>query len=221
VNLHKEIRSRLFWLTLFSVAFAFVESSVVVYLRAVYYPAGFDFPLKLVTIDHLAVELAREVSTIIILVAAGVLAGGTRWQKFGWFMVAFGVWDVFYYVWLKVVLGWPKTITDWDVLFLLPLPWIGPVIAPVLISLLMIGCGVVMVSRIQQGLYFKPTWLTWVLAGIGTLMALYSFMYDLGATLGSEMPMPYPYEFLAAALLLYSAAFLFACRPPSQSFLSI
>ena len=202
----------LLWTSLFGVAFALVEASVVVYLRALYYPAGFEFPLRLITIDHLGVELAREAATILMLVAIGALAGRTKWDKFGFFLVAFGVWDIFYYVWLMVFVGWPAAMVDWDVLFLLPLRWIGPVIAPVLISLLMIYCGAVIVRRFAAGRSFAPGWKSWILAGLATAVLLVSFMIDTDATLHEAMPGPYRYELLGFGLLLYAISFFLACR---------
>jgi len=99
---------RIVWVSVFGVAFAFVESSVVVYLRSLYYPEGFTFPLKMMSTSHIGVELAREAATVVMLAAVGILAGTTGWQRFGYFLVVFGVWDVFYYVWLKVILDWPS-----------------------------------------------------------------------------------------------------------------
>jgi len=198
---------RIVWVSVFGVAFAFVESSVVVYLRSLYYPEGFTFPLKVISTSHIGVELAREGATVVILAAAGILAGTTGWQRFGYFLVAFGVWDVFYYVWLKVILDWPSALTDWDILFLLPLPWIGPVIAPILISFLMIFCGGAVVLRIQRGLRFRPTRISWLLALAATLIAVYSFTYDVAATLRGATPSSYPYGFLVVSLVLYAVAY--------------
>ena len=59
----------------------------------------------------------------------------------GYTAIAFGVWDIFYYVFLKIIYDWPKSLFDWDILFLLPLPWWGPVLAPVCIAALMIVWG--------------------------------------------------------------------------------
>jgi hypothetical protein len=87
------------------------------------------------------VELPREFATMVMLFAVGVLAGRTWRARIGYAAVAFGVWDIFYYVFLKMMCGWPHSLLDWDILFLLPLPWWGPVLAPVLISLLMILWG--------------------------------------------------------------------------------
>jgi hypothetical protein len=207
----KAVVHRLLWVCLFGIAFAFVEASIVVYLRALYYPEGLSFPVKMISQRHLVVELVREFATIIMLVAVGMIAGINRWKRFGYFVIAFGIWDVFYYVWLKVALNWPRTLTDWDVLFLIPLPWIAPVIAPVLLALLMTTCGVVMVVRLEKALPFHPRLLSWLLGSAGTAAALYSFLYDSAAILGGEPPSPYPYALLILSLVLYLAGFVTAC----------
>jgi hypothetical protein len=204
---------RLLWVCLFGIAFAFVESSVVVYLRALYYPEGLSFPVKMISQTHLAVELVREFATIIMLVAVGVIAGTNRWKRFGYFVIAFGIWDVFYYVWLKVVLNWPLALTDWDVLFLIPLPWVAPVVAPVLIALMMTVCGVVMVVRLEKALPFHPGLLSWLLGSAGTATALYSFLYDSPAILRGEPPSPYPYALLILSLVLYLTGFITSFHP--------
>jgi len=204
---------RLVWVGLFAIAFAFVESSVVVYLRTIYYPDGFTFPLRLIAEEHLLVEILREFWTILMLVAVGVVAGRGGWERFAYFLLAFGVWDIFYYLWLKAVLDWPASITEWDVLFLIPLPWIGPVCAPVLVSLMMIASGLLILRRLEAGRTFRPGFRSWALSIIATLLLLYSFMADTGATLGGRSPKPYGYGFLAVGLALYGLSFFFACRP--------
>ena len=203
---------RIVWVAIFGVAFAFVESSVVVYLRSLYYPEGFEFPLRVMSREHLLVELVREAATIVMLVSVGLLAGVKRWERFGYFIIAFGVWDVFYYVWLKLLLDWPCGVFDWDILFLIPLPWVGPVIAPILISILMVVCGSLIVLRIARGGEFKPGSLSWFLALGGVILALYSFVKDTGATLQGRLPSPYGYELLIASLVLFVASFLIAYR---------
>ncbi len=109
---------------LFSIAFAWVESAVVVYLRDIYFDGVFKFPLVVFweegkhIIDPLVrIELGREIATIIMLVTAGCLAGKNGLQKFCYFMVSFGIWDIFYYVWLYVMVGWPESLMTWDLLF--------------------------------------------------------------------------------------------------------
>jgi hypothetical protein len=209
-------RRNLLWISLFATAFAFVESSVVVYLRAIYYPDRFTFPLKLISDHHLIVELVREAATIVMLAVVGILAGSKPWEKFAYFLVAFGVWDIFYYIWLKVALDWPSAFTDWDILFLIPLPWIGPVIAPVAISFIMITCGSLIVIRVAKGQYFHPSIMSWVLASCGTIIFIYSFMSDIGATLGGQLPAPYGYWFLVAGVVLYVLSYIIACIPAAS-----
>jgi len=201
------------WVAAFAVAFAFVEASVVIYLRALYYPEGFAFPLKLIPAGYLRVEIAREAATIIMLATTGIIAGWKPWERFGFFLFAFGVWDIAFYAWLFVTVGWPATLFDWDILFLIPLPWIGPVIAPVVVSLLMIVCGGITVLRSAGERHFRPGALSWLFGAGGTAFILLSFMIDTDAGTRGTMPAPYSYGLLAAGVIAYVAGFLLACRP--------
>ena len=203
---------KLLWVSLFGIAFALVEASVVVYLRALYYPEGFSFPLKAISPQHLTVELSRETATIVMLVAVGVLAGSNAWGKFAYFLVGFGVWDIFYYAWLRIMVNWPSRLTDWDILFLIPLPWIGPVIAPVLISSAMIVSGSIIVFRLERQRFFRPPLVSWCLSLIGTVIVLYSFMADTQASLRLQEPESYRYYLLAGCLVLYTTSFVLSCR---------
>jgi hypothetical protein len=163
--------------------------------------------------DHLIVELFREAATLIMLAAIGIIAGAKGWQRFGFFLIAFGVWDVFYYVWLKATLNWPATLAEWDVLFLIPVPWIGPVYSAASVALLMTACGIGIVVRTAQGKHFKPTLISWLLSVAATALILYSFMHDTDATLRGQMPKPYLSGFLVLGLILYGVACVLACSP--------
>ncbi|HEX5221816.1 MAG TPA: hypothetical protein VFZ59_19785 [Verrucomicrobiae bacterium] len=163
----------------FAIAFAWVESAVVFYLRTHVdrlepYQAN---PLPLIG-DLGPVELARELATMIMLFTVGMLAGKTWRERWGYAALAFGLWDIFYYVFLKVMYGWPRSLLDWDILFLIPLPWWGPVLAPVLIASLMVLWG----TFVTQFEHSPPPALSnvrvWLLAFIGMAMALYVFMAD-------------------------------------------
>ena len=113
-----------------------------------------------------------------MLLAVGMLAGGTWRARLGYAAVAFGVWDIFYYVFLKVMCGWPHSLLDWDVLFLLPLPWWGPVLAPVLISVLLILWGTC-ASRCEPTYSAAaPDRRVWLMSSLGVVLALYVFMAD-------------------------------------------
>lgn len=197
----------------FAVAFAYVEATVVVYLRELIYPEGFHFPLKPIPFQLLVIELLREAFTIVMLAAAAFLCGRPFWHGFGYFLLIFGVWDIFYYVWLKATIDWPLSLLDWDVLFLIPLPWIGPVVAPVMVSALMIVCGFLITRLYARGLGLAPTLLSWVLALAATGAILFSFMRDLSATLGGQIPEPYWYSLLVIGLVLFAAGFWAAYAP--------
>ncbi|MBU1936991.1 hypothetical protein KKG05_06290 [bacterium] len=204
----EKISRRLFWIAFFSIAMAVVEAAIVVYLRKLYYPEGFGFPLKPIDLSTYLIELAREAATVVMLCAVGALVGKVFWEKFAYFLIAFGVWDIAYYIWLKVFLNWPASLLDWDILFLIPLPWIGPVIAPVSIAVIMIGVGVAISRRYARGLSFHATRLAWILVVIATGILLYSFMCDLPAMLHFQQPKSYLYGFLFVGDVLYIIAYL-------------
>jgi hypothetical protein len=135
-------RARWAIIVAFAIAMAWVEAASVFYIRALVdriepYQAE---PLPM----HGAlgnVELWREAATLVMIATLGLLAGRTWRRRAGYAALAFGVWDIFYYVFLRLISGWPRTLLDWDILFLLPLPWWGPVLAPVSIALVMILWG--------------------------------------------------------------------------------
>jgi len=129
---------KLLLITIFGIAMAFLESAVVVYLRELYYPDGFNGTFSFMPQRIVTVELLRELTTLVMLLSVGWIAGETKYARFAWFLYTFAVWDIFYYVWLKIFINWPLSVFDWDILFLLPVTWLGPVIAPVICSFTMI-----------------------------------------------------------------------------------
>ncbi len=169
------------WLTvvIFATAMAWVESAVVFYLRTLIdriepYQAN---PLPIIG-GLGSVELVRELATLIMLFTVGWLAGRTWRARIGYMVLAFGVWDIFYYVFLRIMCGWPQSLLDWDILFLIPLPWWGPVLAPVLIAVLMVIWGT-LASQFERS---RPSalsnWHVWLLNFTGVAIALYVFMAD-------------------------------------------
>jgi len=174
----KPITKTILWLTIFSISMGFLETSVVVYLRKLYYPEGFKFPLIPVTRDIATTEFFREIATIIMLIGAGVMAGKNSIQRFVFFLYSFAIWDIFYYVFLKVLLNWPESVFTWDILFLVPVPWVGPVIAPCIISVSMIVLTFVVVYFQEKGKQVRITFLEWILFIFGSITAIVSFMWD-------------------------------------------
>ncbi len=108
----------------------FLEAIVVVYVRELYYPDGFNFPLKPMPGWLIAVELVRELCTLLMLGGCGLdFRQEYLFQRLAVFLFIFGVWDIFYYIGLKIFLNWPESLFTWDILFLIPITWIGPVLA--------------------------------------------------------------------------------------------
>lgn len=174
----KTVFKTLLILLIFSIAMGFMESAVVVYLRALYYPAGFIFPL--VPLDHhiLLTELLREAATLIMLITIAMVSGKNGTQKFVFFLFCFAVWDIFYYVFLWLLIGWPSTLLEWDILFLLPVPWIGPVLAPCLLSLTMIIYTFTVVWLQEKGHRVTFRLAEWLLMVAGSLVVIFSFTSD-------------------------------------------
>ncbi|MEW6570897.1 MAG: hypothetical protein AB1390_06960 [Nitrospirota bacterium] len=135
------MKNKIIVLAIFGIAMGFLEAAVVVYLRQLYYPEGFAFPLKQMALQELSIEYLREISTITMLVSIGILSGRNFYDRFSYFVVSFGIWDIFYYVWLKLLLDWPESLLTWDILFLVPIIWAGPVLAPLICAATMIVIG--------------------------------------------------------------------------------
>lgn len=167
-----------FWVTFFSIAMGYLESAVVVYLRAILYPEGFNFPL--VTMDQqLAVtEIFREVATIIMLIGIGFLAGRNGSERFAWFLYSFAIWDIFYYVFLKALLNWPESLMTWDILFLIPVTWVGPVITPVIVSFTMIVLAVLILRANRNLTQVRISSGEWGLLISGSVVLILAFTWD-------------------------------------------
>lgn len=193
---------RSFWVALFAVAMAYMEAAVVVYLRQIYYPQGFTFPIVIIPDWMALVEVAREAATLVMLAAMAVLAGADRWERFLLFCLAFGVWDVFYYVWLWVTLRWPPSLLTWDILFLIPVPWIGPVLAPAIISLGLAAGSLVLLRLKARGARLGFSAGQWGLAIAGGLLVLASFTLDYDVALRGADPPPFRWGLFGSGVAL-------------------
>ncbi|MEW6214292.1 MAG: hypothetical protein AB1478_03675 [Nitrospirota bacterium] len=165
-------------LTVFSMAMGFLEAAVVFYLRQLYYPEGFVFPLKLMTTEVLVVEYLREISTIIMLSAISIITGKNFPERFSLFLYTFGIWDIFYYVWLKVLLNWPSSFLTLDILFLIPVVWVGPVLAPVICSITMILIAGCIIYFQQKGYPVNINMREWMLLLLGVLIIFSTFVWE-------------------------------------------
>jgi hypothetical protein len=162
--------------TIYSIAMGYLESAVVIYIREmIFRDATQVLPFRLLEPRLAILEIGREVATIAMLAAVGYLAGKDRLERWLMFIYSFAIWDIVYYVVLKIAVGWPASFFTLDVLFLIPVVWIGPVIAPVLISaLLAIGSATIQRIRIRKAdLRLRPSNF-WLFLG-GCVLVLYSF----------------------------------------------
>ena len=174
----KSTVNTIFWLTVFSIAMGFMETAVVVYLRKIYYPDGFQFPLVAIDNDIIVTEIIREAATLVMLIGAGIFTGRNRSEKFGFFLYSFAIWDIFYYVFLKVLLDWPASLLTWDVLFLIPVTWVGPIIGPVINSFTMILFAFILswFTDKKNGVMIKSR--EWLLLISGSIVVILSYTLD-------------------------------------------
>ena len=176
---------RLLIAIVFSMAFGYIESAVVVYLRALFHPNGFTFPMEVFDATPegrrlVFTEIGREAATLVLIGTAAWLFGNLRQERIAYFLIIFAVWDVFYYVWLKVLLDWPASLRDWDILFLIPMAWAAPVLYPVLVSAAMFGFATVILYRCAHGRPLTVTYADWLGWSASLLIIVVSFC--LGGT---------------------------------------
>ena len=161
---------------IFGIAMAYLESAVVVYMREIYYPEGFSFPLKMIEGRIAVTEIFREAATMVMMITVAMIVSKRAIERFAWFIYTFAIWDIFYYVFLFLLIGWPQSILTWDILFLIPVTWTGPVLAPVINSLTMILLAAVIIHNAKQNPHFKVRIMEWMLLLIGSGIVLYVYM---------------------------------------------
>jgi hypothetical protein len=187
---------KFFPLFILAISFAYVESAVVVYLRELYYPDGFHFPLKTIPFRIGLIEIGREAATLVMIMTIGFLSGTTRWQRVSYSVFVFGIWDIAYYIWLKIFLDWPQSMFTWDILFLIPVPWVAPVLAPVIIAMSISIVSLIIVYLENKGMPPVMHWREASLIIIGGFIILTSFIWDFRHVANSGIPLTYHWELL-------------------------
>ena len=213
-------RSRAAVVVAYAVAMAYLESAVVVYLqRAASISPEKLFPLRGADVlgNLAAIEVGREFATLVMLGMVGIIAG-RRWvDRLAWAAVAFGVWDIFYYVWLWVFIGWPHGPATWDVLFLIPVPWAGPVFAPIAVSLALVGFGLAVAQRVGYGgeVRVRPI----AIAGglLGGFLVVLSFTLSAPLLMGGGLPDWYPRPVFVAGMATAFLAGVDCMRHPEAT----
>ena len=200
-------------------AFGWIETSVVVYLREIYmreaslrganYFAGsqiFQVPLASLPSHVITVEMAREACTILLLGAVAWLAGRRSADRAGAFLLSFGIWDLTYYAGLKLALGWPDSLSAWDILFLIPLPWVAPVWAPITVSAVFVAAGSYLFWTSEHERRYR-----WPDAGVliaSALLTIASFLVESRAAIDHRVPGRFPLWLFWAGVVLGTGWFL-------------
>ena len=198
---------------LFAAAMAWFEAATVMYLRLL---VGRVVPYQQNPLplggSLYGAEMLREAATLVMLFSVGWLAGRTWRSRLAYTMVAFGVWDILYYVFLRVIGGWPRSVWEWDVLFLLPVPWWGPVLAPAAVAAVMV-LGGTLVSQFDRP--ERPVWpgrvsclLNLCGVGLGLLLFMADALWAVGRgpeAVRAVMPSAFNWPAFSAALLLMAA----------------
>ena len=214
-------------LFLFGISFGYLEAAVVVYLRAIYDPIRRElhperapndlFPLitpqQLVNTGpenahRLAIEVGREAATMLMLAAVALAVARNLHQWIAAFAIAFGVWDISFYAFLKLMIHWPDSLSTWDILFLIPLPWVGPIWAPVLVALTMIVCG--LISLRAGGI--RGTAAHWIGVLGGAAVIILAFVWDFRNTTAGGWPNHFNWPLLLVGEAIGLCAFIAALR---------
>ena len=159
---------------------------------------------------RLAIEIGREAATMLMLGAVALAVARNLQEWMAAFVIVFGVWDIAFYAFLKLMIHWPETLSTWDILFLIPLPWVGPVWAPVLVALSMIVCG--LISLRAGGIRGRlPHW-----AGVmaGAVVIIVAFVWDFRNTTSGGIPNPFNWPLFLLGEAIGLSAFLAAARSP-------
>ncbi len=213
--MRKDSVHRLVWVFVFGVTMGFFEAAVVVYLRKLYHPDGFKFPmLTYEAFDELllVVEIVREAMSLLMLLAVGMVAGRRGLERFAYFLYVFGAWDIFYYVSLYLTLDWPASLATWDLLFLIPLPWVAPVWAPAMVALAFIVTSVVLVIHEDRGRPLRPTLREWSVAVLGGVVIVISFCWEGPRMMAGGIPQSFPWWIWLFGMVLGLATFARTAR---------
>jgi hypothetical protein len=200
----------------FGIAMGYLEATVVVYLRAALSldtsvvarlaePGGFD--------RFAGIEIVRELATLIMIAAVGWLAGRGWLERLAWAAVVFGTWDIAYYAGLWLTSDWPQAYDTWDILFLVPATWVGPVWAPMAVSVALIGFGLAAARRLRTG---RPIAIgRWgmmaMLAGGG--LVIVSFLVDAERVRAGDTSPWSGWPLFWSGMAVAAAAALMALRP--------
>jgi hypothetical protein len=222
---NSSLRRIIFGLIAFGIAFGFLEASVVVYLRVIGHSvraaAGIppDALFPLIKIEQIGsylrivkIEAGREAATIVMLVAIALAATRDARSWLAAFSLVFGVWDLAFYASLRLLTGWPASLANWDLLFLLPVPWTGPVLAPSIVAASLVVGGILALMRQPA----RVDLIAWTLLLAGGAVVFVSFIWEWRDVVAGMMPTNFPWLLFAAGELMGIAGFTRAMKVRPQ-----
>ncbi len=145
-------------------------------------------------------EIARELATMFMILAVARLSSRDPWRRFAGFLFIFGIWDIFYYIWLWVMLAWPPSWFTSDILFLIPMPWVGPVWAPILISVCMVAASVTIYSLRDRYHPIRVYRWEWTVVGLSAMVLIGIFIWPASTILDGGLPPTFPWLLFLMAL---------------------
>ncbi len=199
-------------LLLFGIAFGYVEAAAAHYLGTVYEPVRKRFypdsapsdVFPLLTLKQvqeagpeylvlLKTELAREFATLLMLAAAALAVSRNTGHWLAAFLIAFGT-----------------------LLFLIPVPCAAPVLAPILVSVTMIGSGFVYLTREWNGRPVRLGPLHWFGFTAAGLLLILAFTWDFRNTSGGGIPQSFAWLLFGVGEALGVGAYLHALTASAE-----
>jgi hypothetical protein len=215
-------------LWVFGLAFGLMEAAVVIYLRQIGgYAPGRVFPVLQNLNPHqelaFSIERLREGASLAVMVGPAFLFSNRSFERLLGFLLIFGVWDLSYYAWLRLLVDWPPSPLSYDVLFLIPTLWVAPVLCPILISVSLAAFVSAYFVIARRRMARNPSLLQWLLALLGGALVSLSFLNNAEYYLNGGMPPRFSWLIFAGgygSAALAAVVFLaqFARQPRTRFF---
>jgi len=193
----------------FGLTMGLFEAAVVVYLRRLWELGQIDVAHASMANPLIFTEIVREAASLAMIGTVAWLAGRRGLERLAYGAIIFGTWDILYYIFLHFLMGWPSSPLDWDILFLIPRPWIGPVLAPCIVSLALVVCGILVLRR-EDRLPVRPRAASWLLALVGGVVVVVSFLLPTVPETPQADPGGFSWILFGAGLALGLAGFVHA-----------
>jgi len=201
------MKKKLSYLTLFAISFAFVIGVTVYYFRLHFYAPQFSFPINWKEGLPFYTLFGRQLASLMVIFLLAWLSGKNLKQKIAAFLYVFGVWDIFYYLSLYIICRWPNSFLTNDLLFVIPLPWTGPVLAPMVVSLVLISLGVTLFFLDKKSMQLNSPFILWVFEIVSGGFIVLSFLWNFQAVYQGEVPTPFPWFLFISGLILGIGSF--------------